>query len=46
MARGNPSALLEAGLFSPARATLDDTSMASKDEVEKLMKGGGARVQR
>jgi 2-dehydro-3-deoxygluconokinase len=29
-----------------AMTTAGDTSMASKDEVEKLMKGGGARVQR
>lgn len=29
-----------------AMTTPGDTSMASKDEVEKLMKGGGARVQR
>jgi 2-dehydro-3-deoxygluconokinase len=29
-----------------AMTTPGDTSMATKDEVEKLMKGGGARVQR
>ena len=29
-----------------AMTTPGDTSMASKEEVEKLMKGGGARVQR
>jgi 2-dehydro-3-deoxygluconokinase len=29
-----------------AMTTPGDTSMASKDEVEKLIKGGGARVQR
>lgn len=29
-----------------AMTTPGDTSIASKDEVEKLMKGGGARVQR
>jgi len=29
-----------------AMTTPGDTSMANKDEVEKLMKGGGARVQR
>ena len=29
-----------------AMTTPGDTSMASKDEVERLMKGGGARVQR
>jgi len=29
-----------------AMTTPGDTSMVSKDEVEKLMKGGGARVQR
>ena len=29
-----------------AMTTPGDTSMASRDEVEKLMKGGGARVQR
>src|ERR1051325_9775997 len=29
-----------------AMTTPGDTSMASQDEVEKLMKGGGARVQR
>jgi len=29
-----------------AMTTPGDTSMAGKDEVEKLMKGGGARVQR
>ena len=29
-----------------AMTTPGDTSMASKSEVEKLMKGGGARVQR
>lgn len=29
-----------------AMTTPGDTSMADKGEVEKLMKGGGARVQR
>ncbi len=29
-----------------AMTTPGDTSMATKAEVEKLMKGGGARVQR
>ncbi len=29
-----------------AMATPGDTSIASKNEVEKLMKGDGARVQR
>jgi len=29
-----------------AMTTPGDTSMASKSEVEKLVKGGGARVQR
>lgn len=29
-----------------AMTTPGDTSMADKKEVEKLMKGGGARVQR
>ena len=29
-----------------AMTTPGDTTMASKSEVEKLVKGGGARVQR
>jgi 2-dehydro-3-deoxygluconokinase len=29
-----------------AMTTPGDTSMASKEEVERLLKGGGARVQR
>jgi hypothetical protein len=41
VAWNNLSSLLEAGLFFPARAALDDTSTAAKDKVEKLVKDGG-----
>src|ERR1051325_1801333 len=45
---GDPQKAVEYGAAHGALAmtTPGDTSMASKDEVEKLMKGGGARVQR
>src|SRR5258705_6793149 len=45
---GDPQKAVECGAAHGALAmtTPGDTSMASKDEVEKLMKGGGARVQR
>ena len=48
MATGDPQKAVEYGAAHGALAmtTPGDTSMASKDEVEKLMKGGGARVQR
>ena len=46
--KGDLTAAVEYGAAHGALAmtTPGDTSMASKDEVEKLMKGGGARVQR
>jgi len=48
MTAGDPQMAVEYGAAHGALAmtTPGDTSMASKDEVEKLMKGGGARVQR
>ena len=48
MTAGDPQKAVEYGAAHGALAmtTPGDTSMASKDEVEKLMKGGGARVQR
>ena len=48
MTAGDPQKAVEHGAAHGALAmtTPGDTSMASKDEVEKLMKGGGARVQR
>jgi 2-dehydro-3-deoxygluconokinase len=48
MTWNDPQKAVECGAAHGALAmtTPGDTSMASKDEVEKLMKGGGARVQR
>ena len=48
MTSGNPQKAVDYGAAhgSLAMTTPGDTSTASKDEVEKLMKGGGARVQR
>jgi 2-dehydro-3-deoxygluconokinase len=48
MATGDPQKAVDYGAAHGALAmtTPGDTSMASKSEVEKLMKGGGARVQR
>jgi 2-dehydro-3-deoxygluconokinase len=48
MSYPDPQQAVECGAAHGALAmtTPGDTSMASKDEVEKLMKGGGARVQR
>ena len=48
MATGDPQKAVEYGAAHGALAmtTPGDTSMADKGEVEKLMKGGGARVQR
>jgi 2-dehydro-3-deoxygluconokinase len=48
MTAGDPQKAVDYGAAHGALAmtTPGDTSMASKDEVEKLMKGGGARVQR
>jgi 2-dehydro-3-deoxygluconokinase len=48
MTTGDPQQAVDYGAAHGALAmtTPGDTSMASKDEVEKLMKGGGARVQR
>jgi 2-dehydro-3-deoxygluconokinase len=45
---GDPQQAVEYGAAHGALAmtTPGDTSMADKGEVEKLMKGGGARVQR
>ena len=45
---GDPQKAVDYGAAHGALAmtTPGDTSMASKTEVEKLMKGGGARVQR
>ena len=45
---GNPQIAVEYGAAHGALAmtTPGDTSMASLSEVEKLVKGGGARVQR
>jgi len=48
MTTGDPQKAVDFGAAHGALAmtTPGDTSTASKDEVEKLMKGGGARVQR
>jgi 2-dehydro-3-deoxygluconokinase len=48
MITGDPQKAVEYGAAHGALAmtTPGDTSMATKAEVEKLMKGGGARVQR
>ncbi|MBU6399441.1 MAG: sugar kinase [Verrucomicrobia bacterium] len=48
MATGDPQKAVEYGAAHGALAmtTPGDTSMATQAEVEKLMKGGGARVQR
>ncbi len=48
MTSGDPQQAVEYGAAHGALAmtTPGDTSMATKAEVEKLMKGGGARVQR
>src|SRR5207249_2128053 len=48
MTTGDPQKAVEYGAAHGALAmtTPGDTSMAWKNEVEKLMKGGGARVQR
>jgi len=48
MSTGDPQKAVEYGAAHGALAmtTPGDTSMADKAEVEKLMKGGGARVQR
>jgi len=48
MTSGDPQQAVDYGAAHGALAmtTPGDTSMASKDEVEKLVKGGGARVRR
>ncbi len=48
MTTGDPQKAVDYGAAHGALATTTpgDTSMVSKSEVEKLMKGGGARVQR
>lgn len=48
MSTGDPQKAVDYGAAHGALAmtTPGDTSMASKNEVEKLMKGGSARVQR
>jgi 2-dehydro-3-deoxygluconokinase len=48
MTTGDPQKAVDYGAAHGALAmtTPGDTSMASKEEVEKLMKGGGARMQR
>ena len=48
MTTGDPQEAVEYGAAHGALAmtTPGDTSMADKSEVEKIMKGGGARVQR
>ena len=48
MTTGDPQKAVDYGAAHGALAmtTPGDTSMATKSEVEKLMKGGGARVQR
>jgi len=48
MTTGDPQKAVDYGAAHGALAmtTPGDTSMVSKDEVEKLMKGGSARVQR
>jgi 2-dehydro-3-deoxygluconokinase len=48
MTTGDPQKAVDYGAAHGALAmtTPGDTSMATKTELEKLMKGGGARVQR
>jgi len=48
MTAGDPQKAVDYGAAHGALAmtTPGDTSMVSKEEVEKLMKGGSARVQR
>ena len=48
MTTGDPQQAVDYGAAHGALAmtTPGDTSMATQAEVEKLMKGGGARVQR
>jgi 2-dehydro-3-deoxygluconokinase len=48
LATGDPQKAVDYGAAHGALAmtTPGDTSMVAKDEVEKLMRGGGARVQR
>ena len=48
MTTGDPQKAVDFGAAHGALAmtTPGDTSMADQSEVEKLMKGGGARVQR
>jgi 2-dehydro-3-deoxygluconokinase len=48
MTTGDPQKAVDYGAAHGALAmtTPGDTSIASKNEVENLMKGGGARVQR
>jgi len=48
MTSGDPQKAVDYGAAHGALAmtTPGDTSMADKSEVEKLMRGGGARVQR
>jgi 2-dehydro-3-deoxygluconokinase len=48
MATGDPQKAVEYGAAHGALAmtTPGDTSMATLAEVEKLVRGGGARVQR
>ena len=48
MSTGDPQKAVDYGAAHGALAmtTPGDTSMASQEEVEKLLKGGGARVQR
>ena len=48
MTTGDPQKAVDYGAAHGALAmsTPGDTSMADKDEVEKLIKGGGARIQR
>ena len=48
IATGDPAQAVEYGAAHGALAmtTPGDTSMATKGEVERLMGGGGARVQR
>jgi 2-dehydro-3-deoxygluconokinase len=48
MTAGDPQKAVDYGAAHGALAmtTPGDTSMADLKEVEKLMKGGGARVQR
>ena len=48
MTTGDPQQAVDYGAAHGALAmtTPGDTAMATKEEVEKLIKGGGARVQR